>query len=178
MIQIPTNVRESGETNFITRPGLYQVQDYETERNLLKIKFENKNFHRCVHRDRTGTTGPASVATPLKLRRAAVSSQLKTRVDNILGKTTGLRITLNIDGTPTVSRSHTHPSDSSTSRLLTSSLSLGVPVRRVTQCMRVVQIPHLQFLVFHHNDTHLKVLSVPLALSIHNKRKVYSTPIY
>jgi hypothetical protein len=34
-----------------------------------------------------------------------------------------------------VSRSHTHSSHSQTSRLLTSSLSLGVPVPRVTQCM-------------------------------------------
>jgi hypothetical protein len=31
--------------------------------------------------------------------------------------------------------SHTHPSHSQTSRLLTSSLSLGVPVPRPTQCM-------------------------------------------
>jgi hypothetical protein len=35
---------------------------------------------------------------------------------------------------PLVSRSHTHPSHSQTSRLLTSSLSLGVPVPHVTQC--------------------------------------------
>ena len=40
-------------------------------------------------------------------------------------QTKTLRMTLNIDGTPTVSRSHTHPSDSQTSRQLTSSLSLG-----------------------------------------------------
>jgi hypothetical protein len=38
-------------------------------------------------------------------------------------------------GTPIPSESHTHPSHSQTSRLLTSSLSLGVPVPRVTQCM-------------------------------------------
>jgi hypothetical protein len=49
-----------------------------------------------------------------------------------------VRITLNFDGTPTASRSHTHPSHSQTSRLLTSSLSLGGPVPRVTQCMRGV----------------------------------------
>ncbi len=35
---------------------------------------------------------------------------------------------LNIDGTPITSRTHTLPSHSQTSRLLTSSLSLGVPV--------------------------------------------------
>jgi hypothetical protein len=43
-----------------------------------------------------------------------------------------------IDGDPITSKSHTHPSHSPTSRLLTSSLSLGVPVPRPTQCMRVV----------------------------------------
>ncbi len=47
-------------------------------------------------------------------------------------------IITNIDGAPTASKSHTHPSHSQTSRLLTSSLSLGVPVPRVTQCIRGV----------------------------------------
>ena len=70
--------------------------------------------------------------------RATVSSQLKSKVGNILSKTDTLRITLNIDGAPVVSRSHTHPSHSQTSRLLTSSLFLGVPVPRVTQCIRDV----------------------------------------
>jgi hypothetical protein len=71
-------------------------------------------------------------------RRAAFSSQLKSKIGNILAKSAGLRITLNIDGAPLASRSHTHPSHSQTSRLLTSSLSLGVPVPRATQCMRGV----------------------------------------
>ena len=53
-------------------------------------------------------------------------------------KAVALRINLNIDGAPLASRSHTHPSHSQTSRLLTSSLSLGVPVPHVTQCIRVV----------------------------------------
>jgi hypothetical protein len=60
------------------------------------------------------------------------SSQLKSEVGNILAKIVSLRITLNIDGTPIASTSHTHPSHSQTSRLLTSSLSLGVPVPRTT----------------------------------------------
>jgi hypothetical protein len=48
-----------------------------------------------------------------------------------------LRITLNLDGAPITSKSHTHPSHSETSRLLTSFLSLGVPVPdRATQCIR------------------------------------------
>ncbi len=44
----------------------------------------------------------------------------------------------NIDGAPITSRTHTHSSHSQTSRLLTSSLSLGVPVPRTTQCIRSV----------------------------------------
>jgi hypothetical protein len=39
------------------------------------------------------------------------------------------------DGSSIVSKSHTHLSHSSTSRLLTSSLSLGVPVPRPVQCV-------------------------------------------
>jgi hypothetical protein len=39
------------------------------------------------------------------------------------------------DGAPITSKSHTHPSHSQTSRLLTSSLSLGISVPRATQCM-------------------------------------------
>ncbi len=67
--------------------------------------------------------------------RSPVSSQFKSKIGNILGKTAVLRIILNIDGTPVTSRSHTHPSHSQSSRLLTYSLSLGVPVPHVTQCM-------------------------------------------
>jgi hypothetical protein len=63
-------------------------------------------------------------------RRAAFSFMIKSRVGNI-----ALRINLNIDGVPIVSKSHTHPSHSQTSRLLTSSLSLGVSVPRPTQCL-------------------------------------------
>ncbi len=69
-------------------------------------------------------------------RRAAVSAQLKSKVGLALTKEADLRITLNLDGTPIISRTHTHPSHSETSRLLTSSLFLGVPVPRATQCMR------------------------------------------
>jgi hypothetical protein len=70
--------------------------------------------------------------------RAAFSSQLKSKIGNILAKAAALRITLNIDGAPLTSRSRTHPSHSQTSRLVTSSLSLGVPVPRTTQCIRDV----------------------------------------
>jgi hypothetical protein len=55
------------------------------------------------------------------------SSILKSRVGNILPESPGLRINLNLDGTSIASKSHTHPSQSQTSRLLTSFLSLDVP---------------------------------------------------
>ena len=69
-------------------------------------------------------------------RRAAFLQQLKGKVGLALAKAAALRINLNIDGAPIASKSHTHPSHSQTSRLLTSSLSLGVPVPRPTQCVR------------------------------------------
>jgi hypothetical protein len=69
-------------------------------------------------------------------RRTAFSVQLKAKVGSTLDKAAALRINLNIDGAPITSRTHTHPSHSQTSRLLTSSLSLGVPVPRSTQCMQ------------------------------------------
>ena len=69
-------------------------------------------------------------------RRAAVLNQLKSKCGLLLAKAVALRVTLNLDGAPIASNSHTHPSYSQTSRLLTSSLSLGVPPPRPTQCMR------------------------------------------
>jgi hypothetical protein len=48
--------------------------------------------------------------------RAAFSSMIKSRVSLILAKAVALRITLNLDGTPITSTSHTHPSYSQTSR--------------------------------------------------------------
>ncbi len=71
-------------------------------------------------------------------RHTAFSSMFKSRVGNILAKAAALRIMLNIDGAPIASKSHTHPSHSQTSRLLTSSFCLGVPVPRPTQCLRGV----------------------------------------
>ena len=47
-------------------------------------------------------------------RRAAFSSQLKSKIGNSLAKPAALRIILNIDGAPLASRSHTHPSHSQT----------------------------------------------------------------
>jgi hypothetical protein len=68
-------------------------------------------------------------------RRAAFFSNLKRKVSLTLAEAEALRINLNIDWAPIESKSHTHPSHSQTSRLLTSSLSLGVPVPRPTQCV-------------------------------------------
>ncbi len=50
--------------------------------------------------------------------RAAFASMLKSRVGNILAKAAALCINLNLDGSSIVSKSHTHPSHSLTSRLL------------------------------------------------------------
>jgi hypothetical protein len=69
-------------------------------------------------------------------RRAAVLTQLQSRVGLALAKAAALRININLDGAPIASKSHTHPSHSQTSRLATSSLSLGVPVPRPIQCVR------------------------------------------
>jgi hypothetical protein len=65
-------------------------------------------------------------------------SEANLKIGNIFAKVEVLRIILNIDGAPVSSRSHTHTSHSQTSILLTSSLSLGVPVPRTTQCNRGV----------------------------------------
>ncbi len=45
-------------------------------------------------------------------RRAAYFSTLKSKSGNLLAKAAALRINLNLDGTPIVSKSHTHPSHS------------------------------------------------------------------
>ncbi len=68
--------------------------------------------------------------------RFFAASGVQSRVSSIFTKATTLRINLNLDGVPITSKSHDHPSHSQTSHLLTSSLSLGVPVPRPTQCMR------------------------------------------
>ena len=73
-----------------------------------------------------------STSGQFHFKRAAFSSQLKSKVGNILVKASALRITLNVDDTPMASRSHTHPSHSQTARLLTSSMSLGIAVPLVT----------------------------------------------
>ena len=68
-------------------------------------------------------------------KHVVFSSQVKSKVRNILDMAVVIRTILNIDDTTVESRSHTHPSHSQTSRLLNSSMSLGVTVPRSTQCM-------------------------------------------
>ena len=71
-------------------------------------------------------------------KRAAFLGQLKAKIGSSLAKAAAMRVNLNIDGAPITSHSHTHPSHSQASRLLTSSLSLGLPVPRTMECMRGV----------------------------------------
>ncbi len=93
--------------------------------------------HRETHRffAASGVQSAHSTSDQFHFRRTAFAQQLKSKVGLALVKAEDLRINLNLDGAPIASKSHTHPSHSQTSRLLTSSLSLGVPVRRPTQCV-------------------------------------------
>jgi hypothetical protein len=95
------------------------------------------SIHNKQHNNHTDTqlaqTNPGGQFT---FRRAAFLTQLHSKVGLALVKVEVLRININLDGAPIASKSHTHPSHSQTSRLLTSSLSLGVPVPRPTQCVR------------------------------------------
>ena len=70
------------------------------------------------------------------LKRTAFLGQFKGKIGSSLAKAAAQCVNLNIDGAPITSLSHTHPSHSQESRLLTSSLSLGVPVPFTTECMR------------------------------------------
>ena len=67
-----------------------------------------------------------------------------------------------IDGAPVSSRSHTHPSHSQTSRLLTSSLSLGVPVPCTTHWhpvyVRRVDPSDLVFSLSSHRHSRIRLL--------------------
>ena len=83
----------------------------------------------------SGVQVPKSDRGYFHFRHTVFLDQLKSRVSLILTKAEALPITLNLDGDPITSTTHTHPSHSQTSRLLTSSLTLGVPVPRATQCM-------------------------------------------
>ncbi len=103
---------------------------------LIRILF--LQAHRETDRFVAGVLSAQSDRGFFHYRRATFSPILKPRVGNILAKVATIRINLNLDGVGIVSKSHTHPSHSETSRLVISSLSLGVPVPRPTQCLRGV----------------------------------------
>ena len=84
----------------------------------------------------SGVQSAESTSCQFHYRSTDFLQQIKGKVGLTLTKVTVLRINVNIDGVPIASKSHTHPSHSQTSCLLTSSLSLGVPVPRPTQCVR------------------------------------------
>jgi hypothetical protein len=85
------------------------------------------------------------------------SSQLRAKVDSTLTKAAALRVNLNLDGAPIVSRTHTHPSHSQTSRLLTSSLSLGVEVRNPVYVRCANPLP-LDFSLSSHRPSYISLL--------------------
>ena len=86
----------------------------------------------------SGVQSTESTSDQFHFRHTDFLQHLKGKVGLALTKAAALRINLNLDGAPIASKSHTHPSHSQTYRLLTSPLSLGVPVPRSTQCMRVM----------------------------------------
>jgi hypothetical protein len=131
----------------------FNVAAFPSELNRFKKTSFKKTSRRCIQNTDCLAEGRSSsecatendkLNTPLlsldrglfHFRRVAFSATLKAKVGSTLEKAADLRITLNIDGSPITSRTHTHPSQ--TSRLLTSSLSLGVSVPRATQCIRDV----------------------------------------
>jgi hypothetical protein len=109
--------------------------------NIFLKKNENRHAHCCGEfvrilllqdpreTDRffatSGVQLPESTSGQFHSRHTEFSSQLKSKISNILTKAAILRIVLNIDDPPISSKSHAHPLHSQTSRLLTSSLSLG-----------------------------------------------------
>jgi hypothetical protein len=74
---------------------------------LLRILF--LQAHRETDRFFAASGVQLAQSNQVHYRRALFSSQLKSKVGNILVKDAVLRINLNIDGAPIASRSHTHP---------------------------------------------------------------------
>jgi hypothetical protein len=105
---------------------------------VLDLRIAHDRAHRETDRffAASGVQSARCDRDQFHFRRAAILQQLKSKVGLVLSKVEVLRINLNLDGVPITSKSHTHPSHSQTSRLLTSSLSFGVPVPRPTQCVR------------------------------------------
>ena len=85
----------------------------------------------------SGVQSAHSTSEFFHFRRATFLQQLKSKVGLALAKAAAYRIVLNLDGESIASKSHTQPSHSETSRLLTSSLSLGVPVFIINKFLAV-----------------------------------------
>ncbi len=95
--------------------------------------------------------------------RSVFSVTLTGKVGSTLTKTVALRISLNIDGSPITSKTHTHPSHSQTSRLLTLFLT-SLYTRLYLYVFQFPEIPSVcescrflsfSFLVFHHTNNHI-----------------------
>ena len=112
--------------------SLYRFIINKTVVDIYRFCLQLSLYRLIINKQRSG------LLQLFHFHHTAFSSQIKCKVGNILPKSVTLRINLNIDGSPLVSKSHTHPSHSQTSCLLTSSLFLGVPVPHGTQCIRVV----------------------------------------
>ncbi len=118
-------------------------------------------------------------------RRVAFSSQLKSKIGNILAKAATLRITLNIDGTPVASPSHTHPGGESPITLANlSSISL-VSIFRCSSpphnpvYVRPVDPSSLAFGLSSHRHSYRKsFISTELSLYRFIKKKVDLVPIF
>jgi hypothetical protein len=115
--------------------SLITVNNIIVKKVSLKVSLIASKCHRLSLSLITVNEPPVMVKPYFHFRRVVFSSQFKSSVDNILVKVAVLRIPFDLDGSTITSNSHTHPSYSQTSRLLTSSLSLVVPVPRSTQCM-------------------------------------------
>jgi hypothetical protein len=105
-------------------------------------------YHRHIGNRFFKTSGvqlPQSTSGQFHDRRSVFSSEFKSKVGNILTKDEPLRISLNIDDKPITSKSHTHPSHSTSSRLLTSS-PLDIPVPNGTQSLSHFIINKVLFL--------------------------------
>jgi hypothetical protein len=95
--------------------------------------------------------------------REVFSVTLKTKVGNTLTKDVVLRINLNIDVSPITSKIHTLPSQSETSRLLTSSLSLGIHKSDVLRqfiknvSKRLVRLIEFYFVYYESIKRELKI---------------------
>ena len=114
-----------------------KIRKYRADYNSEFVRLLFLQAHRETDRFFAASGVQSAQSTSVfHFRRAAFLQQLKSKVGHSLVKAGGWRVVLNLDGAPITSKSHTHPSHSETSRLLTSSLSLGLPVPRPTQCVR------------------------------------------